>query len=129
MHRSASGSMEELSVQVTILGGDTLVWLGGTNATDFVPLQKKWAGTFTEDKLFPISMRLVGIWAVIKEFDGAKAAAVEAFIKQKWDAETKALLALDSLPAKQQTLQWKMVAQAVSCDDGCAKFDGSCSQQ
>lgn len=73
------------NVMLKVLGGkaDTWLQLNGDNQKE---IQSKWAESVTTDNMFPISMRLVPLWALLEHKDAnpTKAEELKAYMKDQW---------------------------------------------
>jgi len=73
------------NVMLKVLGGKADVWLQ-LNADNQKEIQSKWAESVTTENMFPITMRLVPLWALLEHKDAnpTKAEELRAYMKDQW---------------------------------------------
>lgn len=102
---SKSGSSESIDVTVKVEGGRTDMWL---SAGSFDDMQNMWAGSFNDENMSPVDVRLKPIWEMIKDIDTGKGQEVENYLKKKWEADKTNLELLDGLAQR-----------TITCEKGC----------
>lgn len=66
-------------------GGKTTLWLNaGMDNID--EIKAAWSASIVDANLFPFQFALVPIWQVVKKVDPDKGAALEHYLKQKWES-------------------------------------------
>lgn len=82
--------LKKISTKYMVKGGDTTLWLslGGRTVAD---VQRRWAASVTAENLYPIRYKLRPLWMLLKPLNAAKGAALERFLKAKWEAEDRSI--------------------------------------
>jgi hypothetical protein len=116
--QSAQVDNRAARVKLSVLGGDTRVWLSlnGDNQDD---LQRQWAASLSRKNLFPLNLRLVPIWDLLEdpEANPAKAAELKQYMLKKWEDEAARVPQYDFADP---------VGACPSCSSSVEKFLGSC---
>ena len=86
----------QMSVEWSAKGGDTTVWLGkeftDSGDTSVSSIQSEWAGSMTDENLYPFNFELGLMWDLVKAVDQTKGDAFQQYLLEKWAGNIKAFL-------------------------------------
>jgi len=71
--------------QWQVLGGEPTIWLGlSTDDSNFEDVLNRWSASFSDLNLYPVWEELYPMWELLEDLDSNKAAALESYLRTKW---------------------------------------------